>query len=141
MRRPRSTRVKHPRTGQRASLLTEVLIALALLIPVVVLVAGLFPYSFSVDRKAWTARAAQSLARSALEEARGKKFEELATFTRDVVKDGTPFQVTTTVTGVGTPPSDREKDVVCTVSWPVKNGTDTLVLQSKVAKLYQGLDD
>lgn len=121
--------------------LTEVLIALALLIPVVVLVAGLFPYSFSVDRRAWNQRTAQSLARSAMEEARGVKFDELTSFSRNATREGTPFSVGVVVQDVGTPPDVREKTLICTVSWPVKNGTDQLVLQSKVAKLYQGLED
>ena len=122
----------------RGALLTEVLIALALLIPVVVLVAGLFPYSFSVDRKAWNNRTAQSLARSALEEARGLDFDNLATFQRSVTKDGTTFSVAVTVTEVGTPPDVREKNLLCTVTWPRKNGVDVLTLETKVAKLYQG---
>jgi type II secretory pathway pseudopilin PulG len=132
-RRPRNRR-------QKAALLTEVLIALALLIPVVVIVAGLFPYSFSVDRKAWNQRTAQSLARSALEEARGQEFDSLDSFQRSVTKDGTTFQVELSVNALGAP-DVREKDLVCTVSWPRKNGVDTLRLESKVAKLYQGLPD
>ena len=122
------------------AVLTEVLIALALLIPVIVMVAGLFPYSFSVDRKAWNQRTAQSLARSAMEEARGQRFDDLMSFNRTHSKDGTTFGVEVRVTDVGTPPDVREKDVVCTVTWPRKNGVDTIVVSSKVAKLYQGLD-
>ena len=125
---------------QRGSLLTEVLIALALLIPVVVLVAGLFPYSFSVDRKAWNERSAQSLARSEIEECRGRKFEDIPALTNlVVVKDGTTFSIETRVDDIS--PPGREKDVKCTVTWPAKHGTGQLVLQSKIAKLYQGLDD
>lgn len=119
----------------------EILIALAMLVPVIVLVSGLFPYSFSVDRRAWNQRTAQSLARSALEEARGVRFDTLASFSRQAVRQGTRFNVSVEVSSVGTPPDVREKDVTCTVSWPIKNGTDSLVLETKVAKLYQGLED
>ena len=140
LRTPLEMRLTHPAHPERAALLAEVLIALSLLIIVIVMVAGLFPYSFSVDRKAWNQRTAQSVARSALEEARGQEFEELATFERTVVKDNTRFDAVVTVTSVGGADA-REKTVVCKVSWPRQNGTDTLTLATTVAKLHQDLND
>lgn len=129
------------------AVLAEVLIALALLIPVIVMVAGLFPYSFSVDKEAWNQRTAQSLARSALEEARGTRFDDLVDFERSLLKDGTTYRVAVRVVDVHQDPADPtrpviEKSVTCEVSWPRKHGAERpLRLETTVAKLYQGLDD
>ncbi len=123
--------------------MTEVLIALALLVPVVVLVAGMFPYSFSIDARTWNTRTAQSLARSAFEKARGEKFEDLASFNEVVTRNNTPFTVELVITPVmvtpvgGGPPEAREKVAVCTVTWPRNNGTDTLVEETRIPKLFQ----
>lgn len=126
--------------------MTEVLIALAMLIPVIVLVAGLFPYSFSVDRKAWNKRTAQSLARSAVERCRGVKFSDLVDFTEthppEAGQTGPTFTVEVTVTSLPSDPSNptseaREKKIACKVSWPEKHGLGELVVESRVAKLYQ----
>jgi type II secretory pathway pseudopilin PulG len=124
----------------RGALLAELLIALALLIMVTVLVAGLFPYSFSVDRHAWNQRTAHSLARSALERTRGQRFEQMASFQQTVSKDGTNFVVEVQVSEASLPLEEREKDVVCTVTWPRQNGVDRFVMQTRVARLHQALD-
>lgn len=136
--------VRCPRRSTGA-LITEVLIALALLVPVVVLVAGMFPYSFSIDARTWNTRTAQSLARSAFEKARGEKFEDLIGFNEVVTRNNTPFTIDVRVTPIevaspagGTAPPDvREKVVVCTVTWPRNNGTDTLLEETRIPKLFQ----
>ncbi len=126
--------------------LTEVLLALALLIPVIALVAGLFPYSFSVDRKAWNKRTAQSLGRSAIERCRGTKFDELVSFTQthppEAGQGGPTYTVRVDVTSLPfDSPDVREKKVNCRVSWPEKYGMGELILESRVAKMFQPAEE
>lgn len=122
------------------------LLALALLIPVIALVAGLFPYSFSVDRKAWNKRTAQSLARSAVERCRGLPFAELTSFQEShppkAGQTGPVYTVQVDVTALPVGAAEpREKKVLCRVSWPEKNGLGELVLESRVAKMFQAPEE
>lgn len=146
----RMIRTDHSRCSTRGALLAEVLIALALLVMIIVMVAGLFPYSFSVDRHAWNQRTAQSLARSAIEEARGRRFDDLVNSTHSVLKKGpwedtagTQFavDVRVDVEPAGTPSADaREKTVLCKVSWHSKNRDEFVTIEGKVAKMFQVKD-
>lgn len=120
----------------RGSLLTEVVIALALLIPVVVLVAGMFPYSFSVDRSAWTRRAAQNLARLQLEAMRAKSFDSVASLVGSQRVDNVEFLYQVEVSDIGSPPV-REKRVICRVNWAVKNGQKSLNQETRLSRYFE----
>lgn len=77
----------HPRRG---STLAELLAALMVLAPVLVVVVGLFPYAHSINRRAWALGTAQELARSRMEQLRR---HPVATTAKSTL-DGTEFTVT-----------------------------------------------
>ncbi len=129
-----ATRLKSASSG--GALLTEILVCLALMIPVVALLAALFPYSYSVDQAAWRKRTAQTLATSTLEQLRGQPFEEVASGSREEQVGNVVYRLEIRVEPDGDSPP-REKLVSCLVEWDRKNGTDRLELQTRLARLYQ----
>ncbi len=115
--------------------LTELLLCLSLFIPVVALIAGMFPYSYSVDRAAWSQRTAQSLAYSTLEQARGSKFEDVLSSVSTHQNDGKTYRIELQVQDSDEEPI-REKQLTCTVTWAKKNGTETLTLETRLSRYY-----
>lgn len=116
--------------------MAEVLLALSLVIAVVVLIAGIFPYSYQVDQKAWQKSSAQRLAASELERLRAADFDSLAGSSNTVRVEQVPFVVTTTVTNT-TPPPVKAKNVVCQVEWRTPNGTEKYIQETRIVKLYR----
>lgn len=131
--------------------ITEILIALGVLIPVMVIVGGMFTFSFSVDRRAWNQRTARSLARSALEEVRGREFAVMASSTSvwppagmpaaeraKLASGGTEFTIEVTVDPSG-PVDDtvQQRQVRSVVTWRGKNGDERLEAETTVARVYQ----
>lgn len=141
-------------TVRGIALLTEILVALAVLIPVMTLVGGMFTYSFSVDRRAWNQRTAQSLARSALEQIRGVDFKDMTSNSyvwppeamavaerAKLPSAGTTFKVEVTVTPDG-PVEDSvlERHLVSTVTWSGKNGEERVRLETTSARVFQRIN-
>lgn len=80
----------HPRRG---STLAELLAALMILAPVLVVVVGLFPYAHSINRRAWALGTAQELARTRMEQLR----REPEAGRQKATLDNTEFTVTSRV--------------------------------------------
>lgn len=142
------------RSERGIALLTEILVALAVLIPVMTIVGGMFTYSFSVDRRAWNQRTAQSLARSALEQVRGLDFQEMASSSSVWPPDtmpaaeraklpsaGTAFKIEVTVTPDG-PVEDSvvERQLVSIVTWSGNNREEKVRLETSAARVFQRIN-
>lgn len=80
----------HPRRG---STLAELLAALMILAPVLVVVVGLFPYAHSINRRAWALGTAQELARSRMEQLR----RDPEAGSQKTTLEHTEFTITSTV--------------------------------------------
>ena len=116
-----------------------------------VIVGGMFTYSFSVDRHAWNRRTAQSLARSALEQTRGKDFREMASGASEwppatmraserakLPSAGTVFRISVTVTPDGVvDDSVTQRQLVSTVTWHGKRGEEKVQLETTASRVFQ----
>ena len=58
--------------------LAEIILCLALVIGTLVLIAGLFPFSYQADQKAWKKSSAQRIAASTIERLRGEDFDTIS---------------------------------------------------------------
>lgn len=121
---------------ESGALLSEVLLALALVIAVVVMIAGIFPYSYRVDQKAWRKSSAQRLLGSTIEQIRGQAFEEVASSSNTVMVEQVPFRVNVTVSDT-TPEPVKSKTVHCTVTWDSSQGEESFAQETRVAKFYR----
>jgi len=117
-------------------LLGEVLLALSLLIGTVAVIGAVFPFSYTADQKAWKKSFARGVATSTLERMQTADFDTLAGGITTVTEDSVEYQVEVVVTPVTEFPS-RAKRVVCTVTWPRRNGVDSLV-QETILTRYAG---
>ena len=127
---------RHRATLERGALLSEVLLALSLVVAVVVLIAGVFPYSYTVDQKAWRKSSAQRLVGSTIEQIRGQAFEDIASSSATVMVEQVPFKVDVTVSDT-TPHPVKSKTVHCTVSWNSPQGQESFAQETRVAKFYR----
>jgi type II secretory pathway pseudopilin PulG len=85
---------------QRGNTLPEVLIGLLVLIPVAVVVVGMFPYAHTIDARAWALSTAQSLAESELETQRSVSFNAVNNTSYHHLDRGMDFLVNVSVTPV-----------------------------------------
>ncbi len=151
-----ASRVRFSRSNRRGlALLTEILIALSILIPVMVIIGGMFTYSFSIDRRAWNERTARSLARSAIEAARGQKFEDMRSATSTwppaglpaserskLASGGTDYNVALTVDPDGhVDETVKQRLVRCVVTWRGKNGEERIETETTVARVFQRINE
>jgi type II secretory pathway pseudopilin PulG len=113
--------------------LAEVLLALSLVIGAVVIVSGVFPYSYIADQKAWKKSSAQRLAGATVEKLRGADFSTVDDSSAVITENETPFKIDVSVQN-STPAPPRTKTVTCTVSWPSKQGRDTFVQETKITR-------
>lgn len=119
----------------RGGLLLEVLLALGLVTVTLVVVAGVFPFSYTADQKAWTFATAQRLAASEIESLRGDDFDSLAGRVGMATVDGTTYRLETTVSDYDSPPKNKRKLVTCRVIWQSKKGPETLVRDCVLVRL------
>ena len=132
MRSARS-RVSH-RTGLS---LAEILLSLSLIIGVLALVAGIFPFSYNADQKAWKKSSAQRIAGSMIEEMRGQEFDSLASSFNVVEVEKVDFEVTVTVTDVEPEPI-KAKNVLCEVAWRTQNDRrERFVQETRIAEFLK----
>lgn len=102
----------------RGLTLSEILVALAVLIPVAVVTVGVFPYAHMVDRRAWALSHAEDVARSQLEEIRATPWDRLpVTRSFEETRDGTEFQGALSVSPVPGLSEDLARRVTVTVTW------------------------
>lgn len=125
-------------TRRRGLTLSEIVVAMAVLIPVVVVTAGMFPYAHMVDRRAWALSHAEDVGRSRLERVRATAWDRLpATETFTETRDGTEFQgVLTLAPAPGLSP-DLARRVTVTVTWRTSRA-ETLRLDTLVARTDPG---
>ena len=119
--------------------LAEIILCLSLVVAVLVLIAGIFPFSYKVDQKAWKLSSAQRIASSTLERLRGQEFDTLAGGFAVVQVEQVPFEVTVTVSD-STPPPVKSKSVICEVQWETKNGRETYLQETRIADFYRERD-
>ncbi|MCA9780095.1 MAG: hypothetical protein KC800_25385 [Candidatus Eremiobacteraeota bacterium] len=125
--------------SQRGLSLAEIILCLSLVVAVLVLIAGIFPFSYNVDQKAWRMGSAQRIASSTLERLRGQEFDTLASGFAVVKVEQVPFEVTVTVTD-STPDPVKSKNVVCEVAWDTKNGRERYLQETRIADFHRERD-
>lgn len=116
-------------------LLLEVLVALGLVTMTLVVVAGVFPFSYTADRKAWNFTTAQRLVASELDSLRGEEFDNVVSRVNVVNVETTTYRIETTVNDYDTPPKNKRKLVTCRIVWQSKKGPETLVRDCVLARL------
>ncbi|HXE73520.1 MAG TPA: hypothetical protein VNO81_12745 [Candidatus Nitrosotenuis sp.] len=114
--------------------LGEVLIALAVLVPVIVVTMGMFPFSHAIDRRAWAIAQAEDLARTHLERARAQEFDsvpEAYDFTEQ--RDGLTFTGRFTSRDYDPGSPSRLKKISVLVTWRLGR-SEQFQLDSLVAR-------
>jgi hypothetical protein len=98
--------------------LAEVLVALGVIVPVIVVAVGIFPFSWLVGQQASSLSFAQDVAAARIESARATAFDEIASSRAEVVRDtrGNDYQCVTTAT----PQGSMLKRLTVTVTWTDK---------------------
>ncbi|CAN0324315.1 unnamed protein product, partial [Phaeothamnion confervicola] len=91
----------------------EVLMAMLILVPVAVVVVGLFPYAHTMNQRGWALGVAHHLATTEMEKVRSGDFDSATGVSYTQSERGMIFQVTTTVTPVGS----GLKKVTADVTW------------------------
>ena len=91
----------------------EVLMAMLILVPVAVVVIGLFPYAHTLNQRGWALGIAHHLAVSEMEKVRSGSFDSATGVSYTQSERSITFQVTTTVT----PVSSCLKKVSADVTW------------------------
>jgi len=112
--------------------LAEIILALALIVGALVLMAGVFPFSYNADQKAWKQNSAQRLASSTLERLRAQDFDTLTSSFEIVKVEQVPFEVTVTVAD-STPAPVKSKNVLCEVAWITSVGRETYLHEIRIA--------
>lgn len=107
--------------------------AFGVLVPIVVVAVGIFPFAHVLNRRAWDMSAAYDIARTELEQLRATDFDELPS-SRTATEEhrGTVFTCTTTVTTQ----NSLLKKISVTVTWQLKKA-ESLQLDTLVAKTSQ----
>lgn len=119
----------------RAAVLIEAVVALAALIPIVIILIGIFPYAYSVDQTAWQRVGAQDLAVSALAQARQHDFDSLVSSTSQAQLEGIDYTVDLTVTPTPTTGVARKKAVLVQVSWQTPRRREVLAIETRLVRL------
>lgn len=122
------------RRSSRGSSLLEVLLALSLIVISLVIMAGVFPFSYTADQKAWKKASAHRLAQTALEQSRESDFETLADSVSTQRVENTNFRIEITYTDTTAPPV-KAKNVRCRVTWETKRGQDSYQQEAQVVRL------
>lgn len=120
------------RSRSVGSSLGEVLVSFGILMPVMVVLVGLFPVSHLWNHRAWKVAAAHDLALHRLETLRAMPFDEVpATSTETAERQGTPFRTTTRATLREPKQGIPLKRVVVTVTW----GSESLTYETLLARV------
>jgi len=108
-------------------------VAFGVLVPIVVVAVGIFPFAHVLNRQAWDTSAAFDIARTEIEQLRATAFDDLpasGSFTEE--HRGTVFTCTATVTKK----NSLLKKVTVKVTWQLKK-TESLQLDTLLAKTSQ----
>lgn len=123
---------------RRGLTLSEILVAMAVLIPVAVVTVGMFPYAHMVDRRAWALSQAEDVGRSRLERVRTIAWDRLpASETFTETRDGTEFQGVLTLSPAPGLSPDLARRVTVTISWRTSRA-ESLRLDTLVARSDRG---
>lgn len=114
--------------------LTEAVVALAALIPIVIILIGIFPYAYSVDQTAWQRVGAQDLAVSALAQARQSDFDSLSSSSRLAQVEGIDYTVEVTVTPTPSSGTARKKAVLVEVSWQTPRRREVMSIETRLVR-------
>lgn len=97
--------------------LLEVITAVAVMVPIVVVVAGILPFFRLTSDRAWTLACACDIAHEQLERVRNSAFDAVLTTTaQNEDRNGTRYSWTVDVAAFEAPTAQRKR-VVVTVSW------------------------
>ena len=106
------------RRWRLAFLTGELLVSLTVLIPVMLVLIGIFPFAYSMDHKAADSSEAQEVAKDQLETLRAKPFHEVASFSSVQTRGNLELTVQVTVTPwPAGQPVVRQKRVDVKVLW------------------------
>lgn len=98
-------------------MLSEALVAVGSLLPLIVVMIGIFPFAYSLDEAAAHRLTATDLAREALEGARASRFDDVSSATSQVVDDGTTYVVQSVVRPLPDAAAPLKKELTVTVRW------------------------
>lgn len=112
-----------PIARRRGATLVELVVAFGILVPIVVVALGIFPFSHVLNRQAWALAAAYDIALTRIEDARGQDFDSLVpSSTTQEEREGIVYTCTTTVSAYGVSVNPvRLKKVTVVVSWTDKH--------------------
>lgn len=124
------------RPGRRLAFsLAEVLVAVAVLVPVVVVTLGILPYSHLIDRRAWSMALAEDVALAQMEEARATDFDALpASRSFRETRDGLELEGEVTCRAVDAGPPVLLKHLTVTVRWKLQR-EERLVRDTLIARI------
>jgi hypothetical protein len=108
----------------------EILISFSILVPVALVVIGLFPAAHAITQRGWALTNAQHLAETELEKARCQNFDSLAGETVSLTQRGMTFQVVTQVLLV----DNNSKTVSCQVTWQFQQA-QTFQVSSQIVRM------
>lgn len=128
--------MSRPTSNRNGLSLAEIILCLALIVGALVLMAGVFPFSYNADQKAWKQNSAQRIASSTVERLRAQDFETLAGSFAIVEVEQVPFEVTVTVAD-STPPPVKSKDVLCEVAWTTSVGRERYLHETRIADFQE----
>ena len=123
------------RRGTAAFSLVEVIVAIGVLVPVIIVALGIFPFSHIINHRCWDIVAASDLAQQQLEQLRSTSFDKLpATGTATSTQEGVDFQCNVTVVPYGAPSPLLLKKATARVTWHIQKDEslqfDTLIVKS-----------
>lgn len=118
-----------PTGGSRRGLaLSELLVALAVLLPVAVVTVGIFPYAHTIDRRAWALSQAEDVARSQLERLRASEWDKLRpSWSLREIREQREFQVEVRLADLPGVSPDLARRAEVTVTWRVRPNQDESV--------------
>lgn len=105
-------------SGRKAFSLGELLVALTVLIPIMLVLLGVFPFAYGMNQKAGELIDVQELARDRVERLRATPFADLVSYTETIERGKTQLQLTVTVSDF--PPGQgtvRQKKADVVLDW------------------------
>lgn len=116
--------------------LAELLVCIAALIPVLLVLIGVFPFAWGIDHRAWERLDAQEIARAQIEQNRTADFDSLpATTSVSETRGAIQYQTTSVIDVFPTGQSPVvQKRCTITVTWQAKGGVQTFTIQTLLFK-------
>lgn len=111
------------RPAQRAFSAAELLVCTSVLIPILLVLLGIFPFAYGTDRKAAELIDAQQIAKDHIERLRAQSFEDLMSYSHSETRGNIQLEVQVRV--LDFPPGQaivRQKRADLKISWRTKLG-------------------